>query len=111
MRLRIDAELLLRTVKRLPVMYNDFVLIGPNSDPAGVKGMTDIGKALTTIRDKAAGFISRGDKSGTHSAELSLWKAAGVDIEKSESSELSKACTKVRMRMDAGGSLEALGVC
>jgi tungstate transport system substrate-binding protein len=71
-------------VKRYPVMYNDFVLIGPKSDPAGVKGMKDVGKALTTIKNKKADFISRGDRSGTHSAELKLWKAAGVDIEKAK---------------------------
>jgi tungstate transport system substrate-binding protein len=71
-------------VKRFPVMYNDFVLIGPKSDPAGIKGSKDITAALTKIKDKAASFISRGDKSGTHSAELNLWKAAGVDIEKSK---------------------------
>jgi tungstate transport system substrate-binding protein len=67
-------------VKRFPVMYNDFILIGPNSDPAGVKGGKDIVAALTTIRNKAAPFVSRGDKSGTHAAELALWKAAGIDI-------------------------------
>src|SRR5476651_2817642 len=69
-------------VKRFPVMYNDFVLIGPKSDPAKIAGGTDIGKAFTTIKDKQAPFISRGDKSGTHVAELALWIAAGVDIEK-----------------------------
>lgn len=69
-------------VKRFPVMYNDFVLIGPKSDPAGIKGMKDVGKALVAIRDKKADFISRGDRSGTHSAELKLWKDSGVDIEK-----------------------------
>ena len=69
-------------VKRFPVMYNDFVLIGPKSDPAGIKGMKDVGKALTIIKDKKADFISRGDKSGTHVAELALWKASGIDIEK-----------------------------
>jgi tungstate transport system substrate-binding protein len=67
-------------VKRLAVMYNDFILIGPNSDPAGVKGSKDIVAALTAIRTKAAPFVSRGDKSGTHAAELALWKAAGIDI-------------------------------
>src|SRR4030088_2370290 len=66
-------------VKRFDVMYNDFVLIGPNSDPAGVRGR-DIETALKTIQDKAAPFISRGDKSGTHSAELALWKQAGIDV-------------------------------
>ena len=69
-------------VKRYPVMYNDFVLIGPKSDPAGIKGMKDITKALQTIKEKQAPFISRGDRSGTHQAELALWKDAGVDIEK-----------------------------
>ena len=66
-------------VKRFDVMYNDFVLIGPKGDPAGVKGR-DIETALKTIQAKAAPFVSRGDKSGTHSAELALWKQAGVDI-------------------------------
>jgi tungstate transport system substrate-binding protein len=69
-------------VKRFPVMYNDFVLIGPKSDPAGIKGMKDVGKALVAIKDKGKDFISRGDRSGTHSAELKLWKASGIDIEK-----------------------------
>ncbi|HEV2956378.1 MAG TPA: substrate-binding domain-containing protein [Xanthobacteraceae bacterium] len=66
-------------VKRYPVMYNDFVLIGPQDDPAGVKGK-DIVAALRTIKQKAAPFISRGDRSGTHIAELKLWKDAGIDI-------------------------------
>ena len=69
-------------VKRFPVMYNDFVLIGPNSDPAGIKGMKDVGQALKAIMAKQASFISRGDRSGTHIAELKLWKDAGIDIEK-----------------------------
>ncbi len=69
-------------VKRFPVMYNDFVLIGPKSDPAGIKGMKDVGKAFQTIKDKQASFISRGDRSGTHIAELKLWQDAGIDIEK-----------------------------
>ena len=69
-------------VKRFPVMYNDFVLIGPKSDPAGIKGSKDITAALKLIKDKGAPFISRGDKSGTHSAELLLWKVAGIDIDK-----------------------------
>jgi tungstate transport system substrate-binding protein len=69
-------------VKRYPVMYNDFVLIGPRSDPAGIKGMTDVAEALKAIKSKGASFISRGDRSGTHIAELDLWKAAGIDIGK-----------------------------
>ena len=67
-------------VKRFAVMYNDFILIGPGSDPAGVKGGKDIVAALAAIRNKAVPFVSRGDKSGTHAAELALWKAAGIDI-------------------------------
>src|SRR4051812_24532655 len=69
-------------VKRMPVMYNDFVLIGPKSDPAGIKGSKDIVASLKAIKDKAAPFISRGDRSGTHIAEIALWKVAGIDIEK-----------------------------
>jgi tungstate transport system substrate-binding protein len=69
-------------VKRYPVMYNDFVLIGPKSDPAGIKGMIDVVEALKAIKSKGAPFISRGDRSGTHIAELDLWKAAGIDIGK-----------------------------
>ena len=69
-------------VKRYPVMYNDFILIGPKGDPAGIKGSKDIVAALGAIRAKGADFISRGDKSGTHQAELNLWKVAGIDIAK-----------------------------
>ena len=69
-------------VKRYPVMYNDFVLIGPKSDPASINGGRDIVAALKIIKDKGAPFISRGDRSGTHIAELNLWRAAGIDIEK-----------------------------
>ncbi|MEH2514702.1 tungstate transport system substrate-binding protein [Bradyrhizobium sp. AZCC 1610] len=69
-------------VKRYPVMYNDFILIGPKADPAGIKGSRDIVAALSAIKTKGADFISRGDKSGTHQAELNLWKVAGIDIAK-----------------------------
>jgi len=71
-------------VERKPVMYNDFVLIGPKSDPAGIRGTKDISVALKAIADKQAAFVSRGDKSGTHSAELALWKVAGLDLEKAK---------------------------
>ena len=70
------------SLKRYPVMYNDFVLIGPNGGPASIKGSKDIVAALKTIKDKGAPFISRGDRSGTHIAEINLWKVAGIDIEK-----------------------------
>jgi tungstate transport system substrate-binding protein len=66
-------------VRRYPVMYNDFVLIGPRDDPAGLNAM-DIGAALQTIKRKAAPFISRADRSGTHIAEVGLWRDAGIDI-------------------------------
>ena len=65
--------------KRFDVMYNDFVLIGPKSDPAGVKGK-DIATALKAIEAKGSAFITRGDRSGTHAAELALWIVAGIDI-------------------------------
>ena len=68
-------------VKRYPVMYNDFVIIGPKDDPAGIKGQ-DVVTALQTIKAKAAPFVSRGDRSGTHVAEIALWKEAGIDISK-----------------------------
>ncbi|QRF61911.1 substrate-binding domain-containing protein [Variovorax paradoxus] len=64
---------------RRPVMYNDFVLIGPKSDPAGARGK-DIAAALKRLGATGAAFISRGDKSGTHSAELRQWKQAGIDL-------------------------------
>jgi tungstate transport system substrate-binding protein len=65
--------------RRQDVMYNDFVLVGPKTDPAGVKGR-DVGAALTKLSAAGAPFVSRGDKSGTHSAELRQWKAAAVDL-------------------------------
>ncbi len=69
-------------VTRLPVMYNDFVLVGPKSDPAKVAGGKDIVEALRKVKSQAAPFVSRGDRSGTHMAELALWKVAGIDIAK-----------------------------
>src|SRR5215470_7785670 len=71
-------------VKRYPVMYNDFVLIGPKSDPAKVAGGKDIVEALKKIQAAQAPFVSRGDRSGTHMAELELWKVSGVDIDKAK---------------------------
>jgi tungstate transport system substrate-binding protein len=67
-------------VKRYPVMYNDFVLLGPRSDPAAVRGSKDILASLAAIKRKGATFISRGDGSGTNIAELDLWRLAGIDI-------------------------------
>jgi tungstate transport system substrate-binding protein len=66
-------------VKRYPVMYNDFVVIGPKDDPATIKGKSVV-EALQAIRSKAAPFVSRGDRSGTHIAELALWTSAGIEV-------------------------------
>jgi tungstate transport system substrate-binding protein len=67
-------------VQRFDVMYNDFVVVGPTADPAGVRGATDAAAALGAIAKAGAPFASRGDDSGTHRAELALWKKAGVDV-------------------------------
>ena len=67
-------------VTRYDVMYNDFVLVGPQIDPAGVKGTTDVAAALAQIAARRAVFVSRGDDSGTHKLELSLWQTVGVDV-------------------------------
>jgi tungstate transport system substrate-binding protein len=67
-------------VKRFPVMYNDFILIGPVRDPAGISATRDIVAALKAVREKQAPFVSRGDRSGTHQAELALWATAGIDL-------------------------------
>jgi tungstate transport system substrate-binding protein len=86
-------------VKRVPVMYNDFVLIGPKSDPAGIRDTKDVAKAFEAIKAKSATFISRGDRSGTHLAELRIWhKDVGIDIENDRGSWY----TSIDQGMDAG---------
>jgi tungstate transport system substrate-binding protein len=67
-------------INRQDVMYNDFIIVGPASDPAGVKGMTDAAAALTKIAESGSPFISRGDDSGTHTKEQSLWQATQVPL-------------------------------
>lgn len=67
-------------VERKPVMYNDFVVVGPKADPAKVKGSKDVAASLKRIAESKASFVSRGDDSGTHKSELALWKTAGVDV-------------------------------
>ncbi|HET7923943.1 MAG TPA: substrate-binding domain-containing protein [Rhodanobacteraceae bacterium] len=69
-------------VRRFPVMYNDFVIIGPKSDPAGIAGGADAPEALRKIKNASAPFVSRGDRSGTHIAEVNLWTMVGIDIAK-----------------------------
>jgi tungstate transport system substrate-binding protein len=71
-------------VKRHDVMYNDFVVIGPKADPARISGGKDVAEALRKIAAAKAAFVSRGDRSGTHEAELRLWKEAGVDLASSK---------------------------
>jgi tungstate transport system substrate-binding protein len=66
-------------LERRDVMYNDFILVGPAADPAGVRGGKDVPRALESIAAHSLPFVSRGDDSGTHKAELRLWKAAGLD--------------------------------
>ena len=67
-------------VERRDVMYNDFVIVGPSGDPAGVKSINDVALALEKIAQRSAQFVSRGDDSGTHKAEQALWVRAGVDV-------------------------------
>ena len=67
-------------VRRYPVMYNDFVIVGPKADPAGIAGGTDTLEAFRKIKDAGAPFVSRGDRSGTHIAEVDFWTMAGIDI-------------------------------
>jgi tungstate transport system substrate-binding protein len=69
-------------VRRYPVMYNDFVIVGPRADPAGIAGGTDTLNAFRKIKEAGAPFVSRGDRSGTHIAEVNFWTMAGVDIAK-----------------------------
>lgn len=71
-------------VARHPVMYNDFLLVGPAADPAGIRGAGDVARALRRIADGGHVFISRGDRSGTHQAELRLWMAAGIEPQPAE---------------------------
>ena len=71
-------------VERKEVMYNDFVLVGPTADPARIAGGKDILEGLKKIEAAQAPFVSRGDKSGTHAAELRYWKAAGIDLDKAK---------------------------
>ncbi len=73
-------------VKRYDVMYNDFVLIGPKSDPARVAGGKDVLAAFRKVKEAGAPFVSRGDKSGTHFAELEIWRLAGIDIARDKGS-------------------------
>jgi tungstate transport system substrate-binding protein len=82
--------------RRYAVMHNDFVILGPAKDPAGIKGMRDAGDALKRIAEDKALFVSRGDDSGTHTKEQALWKQSGVPLKK-ETTTLVKKGKKVEV--------------
>jgi len=94
-------------VKRFDVMYNDFVVVGPRTDPAGVHGMTDVVTALAQIAAKRAIFVSRGDDSGTHKLELSLWQAASVDVVAASGSWYREAGAGMGATLNTASGLEA----
>jgi len=94
-------------VKRHDVMYNDFVIVGPASDPAGVKGMDDAPAALAAIAEQEAIFASRGDDSGTHKKELSLWDAAGVDPSEASGTWYRETGSGMGATLNAGIGMDA----
>lgn len=94
-------------VQRHDVMYNDFVLIGPKSDPAEVRGMKDITGALAKIAAKQASFASRGDDSGTHKKERGLWKTAGVAIDQSSGSWYRETGSGMGATLNAASGMSA----
>jgi len=94
-------------VARFDVMYNDFVVVGPRADPAGVHGMTDVVAALTKIAAAHAPFVSRGDDSGTHKLELSLWQAAGVDVAAASGTWYREAGAGMGATLNTASGLEA----
>jgi len=94
-------------VQRHDVMYNDFVIVGPASDPAGVKGMDDAPAALGKIADEEAIFASRGDDSGTHKKEISLWGAAGVDPSEASGTWYRETGSGMGATLNAGIGMDA----
>ena len=92
--------------RRMPVMYNDFVVVGPTADPSKVKGH-DIAAALARLNATGASFISRGDKSGTHAAELRLWQAAGVDLAKAKPAGYKECGCGMGPALNMGSSIGA----
>jgi tungstate transport system substrate-binding protein len=94
-------------VERHDVMYNDFVLIGPEGDPAGIAGGSDIVTALTAIAEAEAPFASRGDDSGTHKAELRHWDAAGVDVAAASGSWYRETGSGMGATLNAAAGMDA----
>ncbi|MEQ1648108.1 MAG: extracellular solute-binding protein [Hyphomicrobiaceae bacterium] len=94
-------------VQRFDVMYNDFVLIGPKSDPAKITGSKDINAGLKAISTAQSPFVSRGDKSGTHSAELALWKAAELNPATSKPTWYREIGQGMGAALNTAGSMNA----
>jgi tungstate transport system substrate-binding protein len=94
-------------VERREVMYNDFIMVGPKSDPAKIGGSKDIAAALKKIAETKAPFASRGDKSGTHAAELRLWKLAGVDPQAGKGAWYRETGSGMGPTLNAAAAMEA----
>lgn len=90
--------------KRYAVMHNDFIILGPSADPAGIKGSNDAATALTQIARTASLFVSRGDDSGTHTKEQDLWKSTGLDLETRSSTIVKKGNEVMVEQIQPGGS-------
>ncbi|MGH8066309.1 MAG: extracellular solute-binding protein [Candidatus Entotheonellia bacterium] len=93
-------------VQRRDVMYNDYVLLGPQTDPAGIKGTKDAVAALAQIAAKQAPFVSRGDDSGTHKLELSLWEAAGIEVKKASGAWYREAGSGMGATLNTASGLD-----
>jgi tungstate transport system substrate-binding protein len=94
-------------IDRHDVMYNDFVLLGPKRDPAGIAGGHDIAAALKAIQTAQAPFVSRGDRSGTHAAELRLWTDAGIDIAASKDTWYRETGSGMGASLNTASSMNA----
>ncbi|MFN0262355.1 substrate-binding domain-containing protein [Tepidamorphus sp. 3E244] len=94
-------------VERHDVMYNDFVIVGPASDPAGVAGTENVVEALKKIAESKSAFASRGDDSGTHKAELRLWKQAGVDVGSASGDWYRETGSGMGATLNAGVGMDA----
>lgn len=97
-------------VKRHDVMYNDFVVIGPASDPAKITGGKDAAIAFKAIADAKAAFVSRGDDSGTHKAELKIWKVAGIDVKAQSGTWYREAGQGMGATLNMAAALPAYGL-
>jgi tungstate transport system substrate-binding protein len=99
-------------VKRYPVMYDDFVLVGPKGDPANILGMKDVAAAFRKIKNTQSPFMSRGDRSGTHYAELALWnKDAGIDIDKQKGPWYTSTGQGIKATLKAAAASNAYLLC